>query len=277
MATRWDHLEDVRFVLHQPPKSKRISRFSALQLFSSIRSPGAETQISEHSDERVSVRRPRGRAPTLHLRLSEFDVTPIMKTLRSPTGSHNSLRAHLIPEMTPTGSTMEAPSEGYLDVQHLFHGNPPSDVPTSPTTPNSLWTFTGPTPRANSSSNHTGTPRPSSRTQDGTLHHQAHMRGDTMSSTMSNLQMEVMTLSESPPDPGFVLPIPSRSRSRQNYAMPPIDFTQIVVCDVHSCAANTSSADLGRLCRSWTPPRIHGSTVNLVNSPRQPHRDTPHL
>lgn len=52
-----------------------------------------------------------------------------------------------------------------------------------------------------------------------------------MSSTLSNLQAEVMTLSESPPDPGFVLPIPSRSRSRQNYTMPTIDFPQPVVCD----------------------------------------------
>lgn len=241
-----------------------------------MRSPGVETQISVLSDERVSVRRPRGRAPTLHLRLSEFDITPIMKTLRSPTGSHNSLRAHLIPEMAPRDSAMESPSEGYLDVQHLFHGNTPSDVPASPTTPNSLWTVTAPTPRANSS-DHTGSPRPSTRTQDGGLHHPTHMRGDTMSSTMSNLQVEVMTLSESPPDPGFVLPIPSRSRSRQNYAMPPIEFTQTVVCGVHSCATDTSSTDLGRLYRSWTPPRIHGSIVNLIDSPRQPCRDTSNL
>ena len=276
MSTRWDHLEDVRFVLQQPPKPRRTPRFSALQLFSSIRSPGVETQVSEQSDERVSVRRPRGRAPTLHLRLSEFDVTPIMKTLRSPTGSHNSLRAHLIPEMTPTGSTMEVPSEGYLDVQHLFHGNPPSDVPTSPTTPNSLWTLTGPPPRADSSSNYAGSPRPSTRTQDGTLHHQTHVREDTMSSTMSNLQVEVMTLSESPPDPGFVLPIPSRSRSRQNYTMSPIDFAQSLVCDVHSCTTNPRSADSGRLYRSWTPSMIHVSIVTLVTSPRQPHRDTSH-
>jgi len=263
-------------VLQQPPKSKRISRFSARQLFSSIRSPGVETHISERSDERVSVRRPRGRAPTLHLRLSEFDVSPIMKTLRSPTGSHNSLRTHLIPETTPTGSAMETPSEGYLDVQHLFHANPPSDVPTSPTTPDSFWTLTGPTPRANSSSNHVGSPQPSTQTQDGILHHQTHARGDTMSSTMSNLQAEVMTLSESPPDPGFVLPIPSRSRSRHNYGMPPIDFTNAVVCGVHSCATNTSSADLACLCRSWTLPRIHGSIVNLIDSPRQPYRDESH-
>jgi len=261
-------------VLQRPPKSKRVSRFSALQLFSSIRSPGVETQTSELSDERVSVRRPRGRAPTLHLRLSEFDVTPIMKTLRSPTGSHNSLRDHLIPEMTARDSGVETPS--YLDVQHLFHGSAPSDLPTSPSTPNSPWTITGPTPRANSS-NHTRSPQPSTWTQDGGLHHPTHMRGDTMSSTMSNLQVEVMTLSESPPDPGFVLPIPSRSRSRQNYAMPPIDFTQTVVCDVQSPVTITSSADLGRLYRSWALLMIYGLISNLTNSPGQPCRDTSHL
>jgi len=243
MHTRWDHLEDVRFVLDQPPKSKQISKFSARQLFSNVRPPSEETQISEYGHERVSVRRLRGRAPTLHLRLSKFDLSPIIGTLRSPPGGNNSLHSYLIPETTPTESTMEIASGGYP--RHPFHGNPPSDVPTSPITPNSPWAFSGPTHRTNSSGKRTGSPQSSTGIQGGGLPHLTHMRENTMSSTMSNLQVEVVTLSESPPDPGFVLPIPSRSRITQNRDMPPIDFTQTVVGDVHSYAVYCR-ADLGR-------------------------------
>lgn len=74
-----------------------------------------------------------------------------------------------------------------------------------------------------------------------------------MSSTMSNLQVEVMTLSESPPDPGFVLPIPSRSWSRQNLyfysedrlASGSMHSTRITVGNVQSCVTDSSKFDSG--------------------------------
>ena len=268
MLIRWDYLEDVRFVLQQPPKPKRISRFSIRHLLPNIRSPNEETRTPECTHERVSVRYPRGRAPTLHLRLSEFDATPVIKALRSPTRSSNSLRVHLISETAPTRLAVGTVSGGCLDARYSLHRDAPSDVSTSPTTPNSPWTFTGRTPRASSSNNHAGSPLV--QAQDGNLHHQTHTRGDTMSSTMSNLQVEVMTLSESPPDPGFVLPIPSRSRSRQNFDLSPADSARTVVCDVYSCATNPSCADLG-----CSTPGIHRFIMGPISPPRQSHHKTP--
>ena len=220
----------------QPPKSKRISKFSIRQLFPNLRSSSDETRISEYGHERVSVRYPRGRAPTLHLRLSEFDVTPFVRALRSPARSPNSLHTHLIPEIAPAGSTVGAVGGGYMDA--------PSDVPISPTTPDSARTPTRRTPEVGSSNTHVEGPQSSVQTQDGHSHRPAHTREDTMSSTMSNLQMEAMTLSGSPPDPGFVLPIPSRSRSRQDFGLPPANFTQTVVRDEYPCATNPSDVDL---------------------------------
>ena len=217
---------------------------SIRQLFPNIRSSSDGTQASEHDHGRVSVRYPRGRAPTLHLRLSEFDINPVMKALRSPTRSPNSFHTHLIPETTQTGPTVGEFSEGYLDAGYPHHRNAPSNVPTSPITPNSPWTVTGPTPGISPFSDQTTGPRLSTPTQDEHLHHPTHTRVDTMSSTVSNLQVEVMTLSGSPPDPGFVLPIPSRSWSRQNLNPPLASTAQSVVCDTHSCAANSSGADL---------------------------------
>ena len=179
----------------------------------------------------------------LHLRLSGFDVSPVMRALRSPARSPNSLRTHLIPETTPAMPTVEEVSDGYLDVRYPYHRNARSDTPASPITPTSPWTVTGPTPRASSSNNRDSGPRSSTPTQNEHLHHPTHTRGDTMSSTMSNLEVEVVTLSESPPDPGFVLPIPSRSRSRQNFNLSPGGSTQTTVRDLHSCATNASGAD----------------------------------
>ena len=65
-----------------------------------------------------------------------------------------------------------------------------------------------------------------------------------MSSTASNLQVEVMTLSGSPPDPGFVLPIPSRSWGRRSLNLLLASTAQPEVCDSHSRAADSSSANL---------------------------------
>lgn len=221
-------------MLQEPPKSKRISNLSIRQLIPNIRPPSNETQTSERGNERVSVKHPRGRAPTLHLRLSGFDISPVIRSLRSPAPSPKSLRGHLIPEKTPT-------SEGYLDAQYPRHRITPSDVPTSPITPNSPWTTTGPTREVSSSTDRTA--RLPTPTQDENVHHPTHTRRDTMSSTMSNLQVEVMTLSGSPPDPGFVLPIPPRSWSRRGLNLP-LTYTQSAVCDVCSCTANSSGADL---------------------------------
>ncbi|KAF9648308.1 hypothetical protein BDM02DRAFT_2325746 [Thelephora ganbajun] len=214
----WDYLEDVQFALEEPPKSKRTSRFSIRQLFPNARSTSNETQILECGYERVSVRHPRGRAPMLHLRLSEFDMNPIIKALRPPSRSPSSHHIHLVPKTPPIGTAVYT-GGGYLDVRHPHHRNAPSNLTTEPHTPNSPWTVTGPTPRVGSSGDQTPRPRSPIPTQDGYLHRSIHTRGDTMSSTMSNLQVEVMTLSESPPDPGFVLPIPSRSRSRQKLGL----------------------------------------------------------
>ena len=235
MSTRWDHLEDVRFVLQRPPKLKRVSKLSILDFFPSLRSPTDETQMLERGHERVSARYPRSRAPTLHLRLSEPNITPLKKALDSPTHSLNSLHIRLIPEKA---STVEGISEGHLDLRHPFHRHAPSDVPTSPITPNSLWTFTGSTSRISTSNGHPARSRSFSRTQN----RPTHLRGNTTSSTLSNLRVEVVTLSESPPDPGFVLPIPSRSRSRQELNLTPtdsltrgaVDSAKTKVCDVHS-------------------------------------------
>lgn len=238
MPTRWDRLEDVRFVLQEPLGSKRISRFSVRQFLPSIRTPSDGTQISELGNERVSVTRHRGRAPTLHLRLSEFDMGPVMRALRSSTRSHSSLHAQLIPGRTPTDSVIEAGGGEHQDALHQYRRNPPSDVPSSPATPNSPWAFTGPTPRASSANSRT-------RDRDGDLLQSTHMREDTVSSTMSSLR-EVMTLSESPPDPGFVLPIPSRSRGRLNFSPPPVGLAQSVVCGMRTCVIDPSQADLGR-------------------------------
>jgi len=251
---------------------------SIRRLFPSIRSTSDETQTSERSYERVSVRHPQGRAPTLHLRLSEFDMGPVAKALRSPSRSPNAIRTHLIPETAPTWPAVEG---GYLEVRHGYHRSAPSDVPISPITPNSPWTVTGPTPSASSTSDHTARPRSSTPTRDERLHHPTHTRGDTMSSTMSNLQVEVMTLSESPPDPGFVLPIPSRSWSRQNLyfvsadrlARGSVHSTRITVRNVHSCATDPSD---DRRYRSRNTPRTHQSIADLLSSPRQPHRVASH-
>ena len=275
MPTRWDYLEDVRFVLQQAPKTKRTSRFSIRQLLPNIRSPVGETRTPEYGHERVSVRYPRGRAPTLHLRLSEFDVSPVMRALRSPTRSSNSLRIHLIPETVPAGSTAGAVSGGQLDTRYPFYKDASSDVPATPTTPNSPWVLTEQTTRLSSSNNHTGDLQSPVQVQDGGLYHPTHMRGDTMSSTMSNLQAEVMTLSGSPPDPGFVLPIPSRSRSRQKFDLSPANLAQTTVRDVHSCATDTFCADLAYLYRSWGTLGIHRSAMDFTNSPRKSHRDAP--
>lgn len=238
MTTSWDYLEDVRFVLQETPKPKRASRMSIRQFF---RPSSGTTQTSERGHRRVSVRYPRGRAPTLHLRLSEFDINPVMRALRSPNRSPNSIHTHLIPETTQTRFTV-GESKGYLDAGYPRRRNPPSDVFTSPITPTSPWTVTGQAPGVSPSIGQTARPR--SPTRDEPLHHPTHVRGDTMSSTASNLQMEVMTLSGSPPDPGFVLPIPSRSWGRRNLDLLLASTAQPVVCDVYLRAANSSGADL---------------------------------
>ena len=243
MPTSWDYIQDVRFVLQEPPKSKRISRLLIRQLFPDIRPLSDETQTSERSHERVSIRHPRGRAPMLHLRLSEFDMSSVMRALRTPGRSPSSPRTHLIPETTPTGPTAEF-SEGHLDVRYPHRRNAPFDVHASPITPNSPQRVTGPTPRASSSSRRTANPRSSAPSRDENLL-PTHTREDTMSSTMSNLQVEVMTLSGSPPDPGFVLPIPSRSRSRQNPHLS-LTNTQSMVCGPRTCATHPTSADSRR-------------------------------
>jgi len=235
MSTSWDYLEDVRFMMQEPSKSKRISRMSIRQLFPNIPSSGDGTRTSERGSRRVSVRYPRGRAPTLHLRLSEFDISPVMRALRSPTRSPNSIHTHLIPETTQTKPTVGEFSEGYLDPGYPHHRSAPSNVPTSPITPNSPWTVTWSTPGVSPSSDQTTNPQ---------LHHPTHTREDTMSSTVSNLQVEVMTLSGSPPDPGFVLPIPSRSWGRRSLNLLLANTAQPEVCDMHSRAADSSSVDL---------------------------------
>ena len=262
-------------MLQEPPKLERISRLSIRQLFPNFRSSRDETQTSERNRERVSVRRPRGRAPTLHLRLSEFDFNPVMKAFRSPASSSHSFQIHLIPQTQPAWSPTEAVT-GHLDVRDLHHRNSPLDVPNSPLTSNSTWTITGPTPRL-SSSNQTAGPGSSTQTQDGHLHHSTHRRGDTMSSTLSHLQAEAMTLSESPPDPGFVLPIPSRSGMRQNFEPSLVDPTQTrgstyparpMVCDFHPWVKNTGGADFKR--------QLQEPEVSLGdNGPSRPGWGTP--
>ena len=231
-------------MLQEPSKSKRISKMSIRQLFPNIRSSTGETQTLERDHGRVSVRYPRGRAPTLHLRLSEFDISPVMKAFRSPSRSPSSFHTHLIPETTQAKSTVGEFSEGYLDAGYPRRRNAPSDVPTSPITPNSPWTVAGPTLGFRPSSDQTTGPQLSTPTQDEHSHHPTHMREDTMSSTASDHQVEVMTLSGSPPDPGFVLPIPPRSWGRQNLNLLLANTAQSMVCDVHSCAANLRSADM---------------------------------
>lgn len=200
-------MEDIRFVLREPLEPKRISKFSFRQLFPSNRSTTGETQTSERNRERVFVRHPRGRAPMLHLRLSGFDVSPITRTFRSSPRGPDSPEIHLVPQMSPRGPNVRNP----------YYGNAPFDAPISPVTPSTPWVVTGPTPRASpTAATFTGT-RPSIPALDERPNTPTHMRGNTMSSTLSHLQVEVMTLSESPPDPGFVLPIPSRSRKRQDF------------------------------------------------------------
>jgi len=244
MTASWDYLEDVRFVLHETSKSKRASRMSIRQLFPNIRPSSGTTQTSERGHGRVSVRYPRGRAPTLHLRLSEFDINPVMRALRTPNRSPSSIHTHLIPETTQNISAVGGSKDGYLDAGYPRYRNTPSDVLTSPVTPNSPWTVTGQAPGVSPSSGQTAHPGLSTPTQDEHLHRPTHVRGDTMSSTVSNLQIEVMTLSGSPPDPGFVLPIPSRSWGRRNLDLLLASTAQPVVCDVYLCAANSSGADL---------------------------------
>lgn len=241
MPISWDYIQDVRFVLQEPPKSKRISRLLIRQLFPDIRPLSDETRTSECSHERVFVRHSRGRAPMLHLRISEFDMSSVMRALRTPIRSPSSPRTHLIPETTPTRPAAEF-SEGHLDVRYPHRRNAPFNVPASPITPDLLRTVTGPTPRASSSSHRTVNPRSSAPSQDEHLR-PTHTREDTMSSTMSNLQVEVMTLSGSPPDPGFVLPIPSRSRNRQNPHLSLTNTIQSMVCGPRTCATHPTSAD----------------------------------
>lgn len=252
MPIRWDRLEDVQFLLQEPPQIKRISRLSIRQLFPNRRSPGGENQTSERGHRRVSVRQPRGRAPMLHLRLSEFDANPVFRALRSPNNSPHSFQTHLISQTPPTVSPVEAVT-GHPNVWDPHHRNAPSDVPISPFTPNSPWTITAPTPRVSSSIRATG-PRQSTPARDELLHQSTHMRGDTVSSTMSHLQVEVMTISESPPDPGFVLPIPSRSGIRQNFDLSLDDPgltrswmhpSRTMACVVHPCVKSTSNNDSG--------------------------------
>ena len=247
MPTSWDYIEDVRFVLQEPPKSKRASRLSIRQLFPDTRSPGDMAQISERPHERVSVEYPRGRAPRLHLRLSELDFSPIMRTLRSSPRSTNPLHTHLIPETPLAMSMIREVSDDDPDVRYPYHRNVSSDVLISPVTLRSAWPVTGPTSKDSSSTNRAIlAPRPSAPPRDERFHSPCHTRERTMSSTLSNLP-EVMTLSGSPPDPGFVLPIHSRSRGRQNYDRYLASATQFVVCDAHSYATNSNNGDVGFL------------------------------
>lgn len=213
----WDFVEDIRFVLQEPPHPKRVSKFSFRQLFPSTRSTTGETQTSEHSRERVFVRHPRGRAPALHLRLSGFDVSPIMRTFRSSPRIPDSPEIHLVPQMSLEGPLFEPTMTRHLNSRNPYYGNLPFDAPISPVTPSTPWVVTGPTPRASFSTNNIAGTRPSTPALDERPNTPTHMRGNTMSSTFSHLQVEVMTLSESPPDPGFVLPIPSRSRTRRDF------------------------------------------------------------
>ena len=213
MSARWDCLDDVGFVLQEPPKSKRVSKLSIRQLFPSTRPPGYEIRTSERSRDRVSVRYSRNHAPTLHLRLSEFDINPIMKTLYSLPRSPSSL--HLISETSSTGSYIGTATTGNTDTWNPHHRNAPSDAPTSPPM------FVQPTPEVYSSVDRTTGPSPADGEYKDPF---THSRGDTASSTLSHLQLDdVMTLSESPPDPGFVLPIPSRSRARRRFEPPRLD------------------------------------------------------
>jgi hypothetical protein len=239
-------------VLQEPLKMNRFSKLSIRQLFPNLGTPSDETQTSERSHGGVSVRHPRGRAPMLHLRLSEFDMNPIIKAFRSPASRSHSFRSHLVPQTPPTVSPAEAVT-GHLDYWDPHHRNIPSDVPISPFTLNSSWTITAPTPRV-SSSLRTAGPRQSTPTQDDLPRHSTHTRENTMSSTLSHLQAEVMTLSGSPPDPGFVLPIPSRSGIRQDFGLSLGDPkltrglmypTRTMACNVHPCVKNASSADSG--------------------------------
>ena len=231
-------MEDLRFTLQEPPKPKRISKMSFRHLLPHIRTPSDEAQASERGHERVSVKHPRGRAPTLHLRLSGLDFSPVLKALRSPPRTPNSFNSHSVHETTPTRSIAGRFSEGFLDVRYPRFRNAPSSGPASPITPNTPWIVTEPTPRPSFSSDRTANPRLPT-IYDEHSHRPAHVREDTVSSTMSNLGVEVMTLSESPPDPGFVLPIPSRSRDRESHSL---HITQ-TVCYVHPCTA-ASGADL---------------------------------
>jgi hypothetical protein len=245
MTIRWDYLEDVRFILQESPKSNRFSRLSIRNLFSSNRSQNGQTQTSERSHERVSVWQPRGRAPVLQLRLSEFNASPILRGFRTPSHSPSSLQIHLIPE-TPPGPT----TGGFLDVLNPSHRKVPFDAPTSPLSPNSPWTTTGSPPNLNVPTNKTAGPQSWTPIQDERDPHLTHTREDTASSTLSHLQVvEVMSLSESPPDPGFVLPIPSRSRKRRGLDSSPDDLmlipgptypTRTSVSDVHYCTNGTT-------------------------------------
>ena len=209
-------MEDIRFVLQEPPQPKRVSKFSFRQLFPSTRSTNSETQTPEHNCERVFVRHPRGRAPALHLRLSGFDVSPIMRTFRSSPRIPDSPEIRLVPQMSLRRPLVEPTMTRHPNARNPYYGNVPFDAPVSPVTPSTPWVITGPTPRASTSSNNIAGTRPSTPALDERPNTPTHMRGNTMSSTLSHLQVEVMTLSESPPDPGFVLPIPSRSRTRRD-------------------------------------------------------------
>lgn len=160
-----------------------------------------------------------------------------MRTLRSSPRSSNPFGTHLSPETPPTVSVIGEIGEDSSDVQYPHHKNTSSDVLISP--------MTGPTPKVSSSTNRTINPRPSTPLQEELAYTPGHTREGTISSTMSNLQMEVMTISGSPPDPGFVLPVPSRSRGRQNYDLYMASTTRFAVCDTHPCATDLRNADLG--------------------------------
>ena len=273
-------------MLQEPPRPKRFSKLSLRQLIPNIRSPSRETQISERNHGRVSVRHPRGRAPMLHLRLSKFDSSPIMKAFSAPNRSPNSLQTHLIPRTTQPGSPVEATAAERLGIRHPHYRDTPRDVPLSPLTPDSPWTVVGPTPRASSSNDRAVDPPPSPPVRDGSPPHHTHTRGDTVSSTLSHLQVEVMTLSESPPDPGFVLPIPSRSRMRENFDLSlddvrptrgstyPIPAT---VSSADSCAKSVVALILHDTRRSRNMSWTRHTTIDLLNPAMKPHIATSHL
>jgi len=69
----------------------------------------------------------------LHLRLSGFDINPLVKAFRSPASRPRSFQTHLVPQTPSTVSPVEAVT-GHLDVRDPHHGNAPPTSP-SPTYP----------------------------------------------------------------------------------------------------------------------------------------------